>query len=89
MHGSAVNPQILQHRLAIVGGNILCSSRRSQVELQKLEKKLADAMDALKVEHLSSEKASRRAALEQHRLEQVPIIISKCIQAAPLQPLRP
>lgn len=42
-----------------------------QVELQKLEKRSADALDALKVEQASAEKAGRRAALEQHRLDQV------------------
>ncbi len=42
-----------------------------QAELQKLEKKLADALDALKVEQASNERANRRAALDQHRLEQV------------------
>jgi hypothetical protein len=46
-----------------------------QAELQKLEKKLADALDALKVEQASNERANRRAALDQHRLEQVP---SRC-----------
>lgn len=45
---------------------------RLQAELQKLEKKLADALDALKVEQASNERANRRAALDQHRLEQVP-----------------
>jgi len=43
----------------------------SQAEVQKLETKLLDAMEALKVEQASSERGSRRAALEQHRLDRV------------------
>lgn len=39
--------------------------------MQKAEKKVMDALEALKVEQASSEKAGRRAALEQHRLEKV------------------
>lgn len=46
----------------------------SQAEVQKLETKLLDAMEALKVEQASSERGSRRAALEQHRLERVRIL---------------
>lgn len=41
------------------------------MEMQKLEKKLDSALDALKQEQLSSEKARQRDALEHHRLEQL------------------
>ena len=55
----------------------------SQAEIQKLEKKLADALDALKQEQLSSERSRMRDALEQYRLEQ------QLVVPPHLQPLPP